>query len=104
MISVIPFVMSFKTIGLIHGWYFYIPVVWIMYVNWLAFSKSWMVNLGSPSSSDMQFHEDTKLHAIQYFFTSFLLIGINSHIEFLLTRCQPAANRLATGRDYALST
>jgi len=42
IISLIPFLLSFKTISMINGWYFYIPVVWIMFINWISFTKIWM--------------------------------------------------------------
>lgn len=42
LILSIPFLLTLKIFMLLHAWYFYIPVAYIMFVNFLALMKLWL--------------------------------------------------------------
>lgn len=67
----IPLILSIKTIMLINGWYFYIPVAWIMFVNWTSITKIWMSEI--VVVEDMRVCTKTGLLLVVFFIIAYVL-------------------------------
>ena len=50
----IPFILSISAFRQLNAWYFYIPLAFIMFTNFLAISKIWLIQTQDLTKEDMR--------------------------------------------------